>query len=346
MSEQVTPQEQTSIEVALEDSSPKPSTIDLDSYVPAGEDKPKKERKEPKRSSHEEDDDGDEEGEKASSDEDTPKAKKDKEKGPRYWTKEEWEAAGKDPAKYKSKEQFEHDGQYFKKIEELNKTIKKLETRLYQEDKAKFENHKRELENQRFQAIAQADPYTTYQLEQQLYSLQEPEAPVYEEEVSTQNEFVEKITKADRDFEERNASWLTDRSFEAEEMREYAKELAERRINELRGQKMDPEELITLIEQELKRQYPHRFEDSTEDDDDDYEDDTSNKLDAIREELADLKETKKYPTVESNSYSKSKVTARDIPREYRDIYLSMPEEDRKAMPPAKYIKKLKEYGVA
>jgi hypothetical protein len=264
--------------------------------------------------------------------------------GPRHWTRDEWEAAGKDPAKYKSREQFDKDGELFKERDELKRRMKDLEKRLYHQDKEKFDRVKNDLFVQKAQAVHQGDLYRTYQIEQQLADLQyqEPQAPV--EEVD--NSYAQREQTAVQSFVQKNDSWLNEKSLEAIEMREYMLQIDSRLLTYIESGQLSPEEAVSIVQQEIEKKYPHRFkqhyDDDEESDEDNYQEETLDEIRALKEEIKSLKEPRPQAEVESNSYVRSKFTTRDMPKQYRDAYNATPEKYRKDVSPAQYMKVIKE----
>lgn len=278
--------------------------------------------------------------------EDKPKEVKPK-KGPRHWSKEEWVEAGKDEKDWKDNTQFQNETKFYDRISKLNKTIKSLERKIYLQEQQEYQKKREYLEAKRFQAYASADPAEGYKVEEEIRQLEAPSEP---EDEPDHKEYQSKIEDSDNKFFENNKFWINENSKESHEMREFAQKIAEKYQYHLQNKAVDPEEVRETIEKALHSKYPHRFRSSNEDDDD-YENDKEdnlNELEVLKKEIEELKESstaKRHPTVETNSYSnKGRVTAKDIPKGYREVYLSMPEEDRKAMPPSAYIEQLKSLG--
>lgn len=267
----------------------------------------------------------------------------------KHITKDEWVAKGKDPEKWKSPEQFDHDGSFFEKIESQTKYIKSLETKLkkleersHQEDKSRYEQTREYYLSERDKAVltGRLDKYN--EIQRNIEQLQAPEEPQYERRTDHYSSDEER--DLDQSFINRNKGWWNYNSIENMKMVGEASQLAKELSPYLRTGEIDAHRLISLVEEEMSRRYPHKF---GTDEEDDEVDETQEAIEAVKDEIKSLKEEvskPKAPIVESRGIPKSKFTEKDLPKELRELYL---EAKRKGftsgMSPKEYYDEFKKY---
>ena len=263
------------------------------------------------------------------------KEKPKEKRTPKYMSKDEWEAAGKDPDKYKTKEQFDKDGTFLEKIESQSSYIKNLENKLKKVESKQVEREAQEynytrqnLENYRNRAYMNGHINDFLQAEEQLKYLQPPE---YEPE---ENTFYKEAQNEDNAFKERNKDWYNIDSIENMQMAGRAEHLSSQLIETYVSQgRMSVKQMIDLVEDQIKKEYPHRF---GYDDEEDLKDILRTELAETRREIQDL-----APKVESNSIPRSKFATRDIPAPHREIYQEAVRKGLTKLTPKQYYDKLR-----
>lgn len=244
-------------------------------------------------------------------------APKQERKERKHMSQEEWEAAGRDPAKYKDKQTFDKDGSFFEKIESQTKYIKnlegklkKLEQRAHMEEQAAYENLRHNYTFERDQAILNSRLDKYHEAEYKLNSLRAPD-PIEQEP----DEYIAEVANIDRDFMEKNKSWWNYDSIENIQMVSEASELAEELKPLLFNGSISERRLVNLVEDHMAKKYPHKFED-------DYS--TEDAIQNVKEEINSLREEMTRPraaSVETNSIPRSKFTDKDLPSSIREIYV-------------------------
>lgn len=162
----------------------------------------------------------------------------------------------------KSAEQFVKDGSFFKKIEDLKKSneeTKKLVKQLAEHnarlEKASYEKAKADIEAAKLAAVAEGDIVKFKTVQDQ-------------EKIVDANHNIPKVNIAPEisqdllDFQERNKDWFNNQTDENMEMAEAA-DFIDKRIAKqasLRGMNLSQSEHLKLVEDKIKKLYPHRFE--------------------------------------------------------------------------------------
>ena len=176
----------------------------------------------------------------------------------------------------KSPEQYVKDGSFFKKINQQKSEINELKTafreisrQLKKSERVGYEKAQRELNEQKVAAIEVGDTQRVFAIDTELDvikdELRKPDAPELQEPQKAPE-----VPKAAMDFKEKNASWFgktvgvatTDEEKENQEMTETAlvyddylgRMKAEGKLN------ATPEEALQMVQDRIKKYYPHRFE--------------------------------------------------------------------------------------
>lgn len=138
-----------------------------------------------------------------------------------------------------------------KKLEELKDVVKDLSHHLKKADEAALEKARRELREQKLQAVNEGDVDRFNQLEKQ-ESLLVQEPPAQPPEVS----------EAAKDFASRNKDWFNTSTPENHEMA-MAADTIDKFIGEQlqkQGKTVSVKEHLQMVEDRIKKLYPHRFE--------------------------------------------------------------------------------------
>lgn len=257
----------------------------------------------------------------------------------KYLSKEEWEASGRDPAKWKDPEKFKEHGSFFEKIESQTNYIKSLESKLKkieqeqkQRKKEELEYHRRNLEYKKDLARlnSQVDDYA--QADEQLRNLQNFEMEHHEVDEDYQA-FQQEAARIDEEFKEKNRDWYNLDSVENIRMAERAENIAKELFQYVQGGQMGMHKLVSMVEEQIRKEYPHRFDD----DEGDLSSSIREEIATTRQEMENLKQAK----VESSTYRKSKFTVRDIPSEHRSIYQEAVQRGMTKLTPKEYYDKLR-----
>lgn len=165
----------------------------------------------------------------------------------------------------KTPEEFVKNASFFRKINAQNKKIDELSNIVKQTmdhsaklEKAGYEKALRDLEDAKVQAVSEGDV--------ERYRAYNTQAEVVKEKVDSfsrpQVQEAPKITQELLDFQKRNETWFNNQSDENIEMAEAADFIDKRIAKQLyeRGQIISQSEHLKMVEDKIKKLYPHRFE--------------------------------------------------------------------------------------
>lgn len=181
-------------------------------------------------------------------------------------TKEEWVKAGRKESEWKSEEQYEKDGSFFRKIEAQNKKIDELLefNRQALERNAKLaklaaEDKLKTLNNAKLDAINNGDANRVMSIEQKMAIAQEELKQI---EIPKAIPPVVEPSKEGAEFAKRNASWINGTDQESHRIKVLAKKVIEY-LNETAPNTSESDG-IKEIEAEIRAKFPHRFENSNQ----------------------------------------------------------------------------------
>lgn len=164
----------------------------------------------------------------------------------------------------KTPEQFVKDSSFFRKIDELKKENKEVKNLLKQQaehnkkvERAAYEKALREIQQEKIDKVNEGDVEGFRIVEQKQQAVEE-QIKALEPEQPIQPELSENV----KNFVERNKYWLNQDSAENKEMAEAAlliDNFIAKQNREL-GRQVSEAEHLNLVEERIKRLYPHRFE--------------------------------------------------------------------------------------
>lgn len=134
-----------------------------------------------------------------------------------------------------------------KKIKELFKTVDLLKDHMTKNEQAAYDRAKRDLDSQRRQAIKEGDVELVEQLDQHYQELK-PQSLAPPEDINSHPSIL--------DFEERNAEWLNDTSFEALKMQKWIQEHGA----VLGKKKLPVDKHMQVLEEHLHKEFSNYFE--------------------------------------------------------------------------------------
>lgn len=180
-------------------------------------------------------------------------------------SKEEREAQGKDNAHYVEPEEYVRRQPLFERIEKQNSEIREMKQLQKQWNdhlalmrKESYERAIQELEFKRSKAVSEADSSTFNQADSQIRNMQQKMQtdPMITQAVPSST------TTAEDMFMQRNANWYNDNSLENKKMKAAAKAADAYFAQEahLEGRSLNVEEHFKKIEEMVKNQFKHRFE--------------------------------------------------------------------------------------
>lgn len=163
---------------------------------------------------------------------------------------------GWNPDGPKSAEEFERATPLYeelkvrgKEIKALRRTINELKEHMDKQKVAAYEQAVADLRDQRVQALEEGNSALVDEIDESRREL-EANKPV-------------EVHPAVTEFQERNADWMSDTSFEAMEMQRFTMD----RDRQLANRNLDPEEHMAILEEHVKKQFPDYFNPRTENDD-------------------------------------------------------------------------------
>lgn len=180
------------------------------------------------------------------------------------WTsKQEWVESGKDPKAWKTADQYVKDGSFFKKIDAQKKEIQELKNLMKQQiehnkkvEKAAYEKALKEVQQEKLQKVSEGDTEGFRLAEQKEEALKEQ----FTQPTETQQ--APELTDEVKSFVDRNKSWFNMNTEENAEMARAA-DLIDKFIDEQakqKGKTLTQTEQLSMVEERIKKLYPHRFE--------------------------------------------------------------------------------------
>jgi len=174
-----------------------------------------------------------------------------------------------DPEQFKSAKEFLRDGQFFKKIELQNKTIKQLEktildfkdhheNTLAAEKKLQFENALTYLKQQKRDALREGDADAVIDFDDKIELIRE-EKQKLERQIVQEQAADDKATELHPEL----AAWIDKNSWYQDNpgMRDFADTLG----TKLAAQGVPRDKVLKQVEKAVREEYPHRFRNANRD---------------------------------------------------------------------------------
>lgn len=138
-----------------------------------------------------------------------------------------------------------------KKIDQLERSLQELTKHMDQQREVGYKQALEDLQSRRRMAISDGDIEAVEELDTKIDEIKSFNQPSQPQDINNH--------PAVQSFAQRHASWVNDPSYEAEEMRTFARERAEILQN---NYNMDIEQALVEVEKDLRYKYPDKFKNS------------------------------------------------------------------------------------